>query len=65
MALIDLHDGRLPHFKAESDEDREESRRLFYVAITRAERLLMYFTDQSDYRNRPTPFLCGEGLDLV
>ena len=65
VALIDLHDGRLPHFKAESDEDREESRRLFYVAITRAERLLMYFTDQSDYRNRPTPFLCGEGLDLV
>ena len=65
VALIDLHNGRLPHFSAKTNEDREDSRRLFYVAITRAERLLMYFTDQSDWRNHPTPFLCSEGLELA
>ena len=65
VALIDLHDGKLPHFSATTNEDREESKRLFYVAITRAKRLLMYFTDHSHYRNSPTPFLRVEGLDVV
>lgn len=57
VAIIDLHDGRLPHFSANTKDEYEEARRLFYVGITRARRLLMCFTDTSDYRNRPSPFL--------
>ncbi len=62
VALIDLHTGRLPHFNAETQEDIEDSRRLFYVAITRAKKVLMYFTDQEDSRYRPTRFLGDWGL---
>ena len=62
VALIDLHNGKLPHFKAETEADIEDSRRLFYVSITRAKKILMYFTDQEDGRNRPSPFLGAWGL---
>jgi DNA helicase-2/ATP-dependent DNA helicase PcrA len=64
VAVIEAHDGRFPHFsvsKIADDAEREaqydESRRVFYVATTRAKRLLMFFSDMADYRNRPTPFL--------
>jgi DNA helicase-2/ATP-dependent DNA helicase PcrA len=64
VAVVDAHDGKIPHFSYRLIADPlkklaayDESRRVFYVATTRAERLLMYFTDDSDYRNRPSPFL--------
>ena len=53
VALIDMHKGKIPHFsiKDKSCEEQqrmmEESMRVFYVGITRAKRLLMYFTDKS------------------
>jgi len=64
VALIDLHDGRLPHFTWETKEQYDESRRVLYVGITRAKKLLMYFTDSGDRRNRPSPFLGHDGLRL-
>lgn len=63
IALIDMHKGRIPHFSIEraSECERihifEESKRLFYVGITRARKILMYFTDSSDYRNKPSSLL--------
>ena len=65
VALIDLHDGRLPDFRAESQAERDESRRLLYVGITRARKLVMYVTDQSHYRKQPSPFLKGPWLGVV
>lgn len=69
VAVIEAHDGRFPHFsiyKIEDDAEREaqydESRRVVYVATTRAKRVLMFFSDSTDYRNRPTPFLAEMGL---
>lgn len=69
VAVIEAHDGRFPHFsisKIADDGEREaqydESRRVVYVATTRAKRLLMFFSDTADYRNRPTPFLKEMGL---
>ena len=61
VAIIDLHDGRLPHFNASIDE----ARRLFYVAITRAKRILMYITDNEDIRIGPSRFLGAGELELV
>lgn len=56
VALIDLHDGRLPHFS--SDESGvDEAKRVLYVGITRPRKVLMLFTDNSDYRNKPSRFL--------
>ena len=66
VALIDMHKGRIPHFSIENARDNEktemfeESKRLFYVGITRARKVLMYFTDSSDHRNERSPL-----LDLV
>ncbi len=69
VAVIEAHDGRFPHFSiykltddAERDAQYDESRRVVYVATTRAKRILMFFSDTLDDRNRPTPFLGEMGL---
>lgn len=66
VAIIDLHEGKVPHnLSAKTQEGVDESRRLFYVSLTRARRLLMYITDEEDWRNRPSRFLLEEGLDVA
>lgn len=65
VALIGLHDGQIPNFRATTSEEIDEHCRLFYVGITRAKRLLVYVTDQGNWRNRPSRFLGQSGLGLV
>lgn len=69
VAVVDAQDGRLPHFSVNNITDPvlrqaryDESRRLAYVAATRAMRVLMLFWDTSDHRNRPSPFIQEMGL---
>lgn len=69
VAVIDVRDGTLPHFAVsklsdpvERQAQYDESRRVVYVAATRAKRLLMFFTDISNLRNRPSPFLAEMGF---
>jgi DNA helicase-2/ATP-dependent DNA helicase PcrA len=69
VAVIDAHDGKFPHFtiaritdQAERETRYAESRRVFYVAATRAKQVLVFFSDTRDYRNRPSPFLEEMGL---
>lgn len=57
VALIDMHEGKIPFYLAQTADEIEEAKRLFYVGVTRARRLLMYVTDSSDHRNRPTRFI--------
>lgn len=68
VAVIDVFDGRVPHFSYTNwgtpDEERaaiyEEGRRVLYVSLTRAKQLLMVFTlAQPDRKTRPSPFLEG------
>ncbi|MDY6875902.1 MAG: ATP-dependent helicase [Chloroflexota bacterium] len=67
VAIVDLNDGQVPHYNRYSpitEEKTEEGRRLLYVAMTRARRVLMYITDDGNWRN-PSRFL-GEGeLGLI
>jgi DNA helicase-2/ATP-dependent DNA helicase PcrA len=65
VALVDLHEGVLPHWRTQTSEALlAEQRRLLYVAVTRARRLLLCVTD--DERSRPVSrFLSYEGLALV
>jgi DNA helicase-2/ATP-dependent DNA helicase PcrA len=69
VAVIEAHDGRFPHFAisqippgAERDAQYEESRRVVYVATTRAMRILMFFSDTAHPKNRPSPFLGEMGM---
>jgi DNA helicase-2/ATP-dependent DNA helicase PcrA len=64
VALIDLHEGRIPDYRAKGEKIAEE-RRLFYVGITRARKLLMLFTDRSHWKNKPSRFLGPDGLNIV
>jgi len=66
VAVIEAFDGRVPHFsyteQARSPESREavyeEGRRVFYVSLTRAKRLLMIFTlSEPDWNTKHSPFL--------
>lgn len=61
VALIHMNDGQLPHFTAREQHEFDEGRRLFYVGITRAKKILMIVSDQSNHRNRPSRYLreCG------
>ena len=72
VAIVDLHDGRVPHFSVDNESNpmvqrrlEEEGRRLLYVALTRAKRFLMYATDQTDERNRPSRFMGDLGLRVL
>lgn len=65
VAMIDLQEGKIPFYKARTDEEFEEAKRLFYVGITRSKRLLLYVTDNSDRRNGPSRFLrTGTGVGV-
>lgn len=64
VAIIDLHEGRLPNFRAATAAEFAEARRLMYVGVTRARKLLMYCTDSSDSRNQPSRYLGADGLGL-
>ena len=57
VAMIDLHEGRIPFYQAQTAEEIEEAKRLFYVGITRAKRFLLYATDGANPRNIPSRFL--------
>jgi len=57
VAIINAEDGRIPHHTAKNGSEEEaEGRRVFYVGITRARKILMIFTDSCDWRN-PSRFL--------
>lgn len=65
VAMIDMHEGRIPFYQAETAEDFEEAKRLFYVGVTRAKRFLLYVTDDSGRRNGPSRFLrVGTGVGV-
>lgn len=64
VAMIDLHEGRIPFYQARTPDELEEAKRLFYVGITRAKRILLYVTDSSNPRNQPSRFLRDEGVGL-
>jgi ATP-dependent DNA helicase UvrD/PcrA len=62
IALINLREGRFPHYRA---DDMDAERRLFYVAITRAKRVLMYIAEPDQWGNPPSRFLGRNGVGLV
>ena len=65
VAMIDCHEGRIPSYHAKTVSEIEEQKRLFYVGVTRAKRLLLYSTDDTERRNGPSRFLmAGTGVGV-
>lgn len=62
VAIIHANQGQIPHFTTRTQEQYDEARRLFYVGMTRAKKHLMIFSDRTDRRNPPTPFITDAGL---
>ena len=61
--LPDCNEGKVPHKKAASQEEIEEERRMFYVAMTRAKSRLeiLYIEDETKKHLQPTRFLKKKG----
>jgi len=56
--IPDVNEGNIPHKKAVSPEDKEEERRLFYVAMTRAkEKLWVCYADDIKRNLKPSVFV--------
>ena len=62
VAIIHANQGQIPHWTARTQDEFDEARRLFYVALTRAKEHLMVFSDQMDFRNIPTSYIAEAGL---
>jgi ATP-dependent DNA helicase UvrD/PcrA len=56
VALIHLNEGNLPHYLHVDGLGLEEQKRVLYVGITRAQKMLMYVTHEN-VRNPPSRFL--------
>jgi len=61
VAIIGLRQGNFPHFRS---TDVEAEKRLFYVAVTRAEKLLMYVAEQDSWESPPSQFLGPAGVAM-
>lgn len=63
VAIVGMNDGQIPDFRAKSEEDRLAELRTFYVAVTRARRVLLLtraasrLTSYGTRRTSPSPFL--------
>ncbi len=64
--IIDANEGIVPHHKAVLEEDLEEERRLFYVAMTRAKEYLHIYSVKKRYNKDldPSRFVGEIILDL-
>lgn len=64
VVMLDVNDGIWPTIHAETDRQKEQERRLFYVAMTRAKsRLVMTLSGQIDKKVMSrSPFLAEAGI---
>lgn len=63
VIMIGANEGTIPHFKAVINQDVSEERRLFYVAMTRAEKLL-FITRPKITMSKGEPRFCSQSRFL-
>ena len=66
VIILDANDGIWPSKLSKSEEDLEQERRLFYVAMTRARKHLIFLVNEMmlDEVVRPTPYLAEMGIQI-
>ena len=59
VCIPNVNEGVIPHGKLPDEESIEEERRLFYVAVTRAKKILdiLYLTGSKEHPGFPSRFL--------
>ena len=66
VLIINANEGTCPHEKADTEDQKEEERKLFYVAVTRARRkVYIYYLTGADNKNSRytvSPYLPEMGL---
>jgi DNA helicase-2/ATP-dependent DNA helicase PcrA len=65
VAIINLREGKFPSYYAQTPDAIEGEKRLFYVAVTRAERFLMYVSERDNWNNPPCRFLGRDGVGIL
>lgn len=64
VALIDVTEGKYPHYYSRTPAAALEDKRLLYVGLTRAQRVLMYISAPDRFGNPPSRFLGVNGVGL-
>ncbi len=64
VALIEVTEGKYPHYYSRTNEAILEDKRLLYVGLTRAKRVLMYISAPDRFGNQPSSFLGANGIGL-
>jgi len=62
VCIIGMRTGSFPYYNT---TDIAAEKRQFYVAITRAERFLMYVAERDRWGNPPSPFLGHDGINIL
>jgi len=62
VAMVCMNKGSIPHWTSRTQAEIDEARRLFYVGVTRAKKILLIGSDASNYRNPPTRFINEAGF---
>lgn len=62
VAMIGLRKGAFPHYRA---DDIDAEKRLFYVGVPRARKLLMYVAERDSYGNPTSMFLGPHGVNVI
>lgn len=65
VALLDLRERAFPFYKSSTKAQIDEEKRLLYVGVTRAQKILMYVSEIDNYGNAPSRFLGPGGLNLL
>jgi DNA helicase-2/ATP-dependent DNA helicase PcrA len=61
VILVHMNEGQLPHYLSRHEHQFNESRRLFYVGMTRAKKILLIASDKEHWKTTPTRYIkeCG------
>lgn len=64
VALMHVNEGTVPNFRSNTEDEIAADRRLLYVGVTRARRLLMYSWSKGHWKDGPSRFLKSGELGL-
>lgn len=65
VALIDITQGKFPHYYSRTEDQILADKRLLYVGVTRSRHFLLYTSVPNRHGNPPSPFLGRDGVGIA